>query len=118
MKSVSNGVWGNPHQATGGGSSESPPAVFWLQKTLLAHCFLLKICYSTNLYHICSRMDVRLLFFCGLMVEIPRRGLGKERAMTNIKDLQAMPVEVDENAVVVGWSTISNHCGGTSTKID
>ena len=52
------------------------------------------------------------------MVEIPRRGLGKERAMTNIKDLQAMPVEVDENAVVVGWSTISNHCGGTSTKID
>lgn len=36
MKSVSNGVWGNPHQAAGGGSSESPPAVFWLQKTLLA----------------------------------------------------------------------------------
>ena len=30
------GVWGTPHQAKGGDSSESPPAVFWLQKTLLA----------------------------------------------------------------------------------
>ena len=31
MKSVSNGVWGNPHQAAGGDSLEAPPAVFWLQ---------------------------------------------------------------------------------------
>jgi len=38
MKSVLNGVWGNPHQAAGGSSSEFPPAVFWLQKTLLAKC--------------------------------------------------------------------------------
>ncbi len=30
------GVWGTPHQAKGGDSSESPPGVFWLQKTLLA----------------------------------------------------------------------------------
>ena len=36
MKSVLQGVWGTPHQAKGGDSSESPPAVFWLQKTLLA----------------------------------------------------------------------------------
>ena len=36
MKSVLQGVWGTPHQAAGGDSSESPPAVFWLQKTLLA----------------------------------------------------------------------------------
>ena len=28
---------GNPRQAAGGDSSESPPAVFWLQKTLLAN---------------------------------------------------------------------------------
>ena len=28
---------GNPRQAAGGESSESPPAVFWLQKTLLAN---------------------------------------------------------------------------------
>lgn len=27
---------GKPHQAVGGDSSESPPGVFWLQKTLLA----------------------------------------------------------------------------------
>ena len=37
MKSVLQGVWGTPHQAKGGDSSESPPAVFWLQKTLLAN---------------------------------------------------------------------------------
>ena len=36
MKSVLQGVWGTPHQAKGGDSSESPPGVFWLQKTLLA----------------------------------------------------------------------------------
>ena len=36
MKSVLQGVWGTPHQAKGGDSSESPPAVFWLPKTLLA----------------------------------------------------------------------------------
>lgn len=36
MKSVLQGVWGTPHQAKGGDSSESPPDVFWLQKTLLA----------------------------------------------------------------------------------
>lgn len=30
------GGMGNAHQAKGGDSSESPPAVFWLQKTLLA----------------------------------------------------------------------------------
>ena len=30
------GVWGNPHQAAGGGLQNPPPAVFWLQKTLLA----------------------------------------------------------------------------------
>ena len=36
MKSVLQGVWGAPHQAKGGDSSESPPGVFWLQKTLLA----------------------------------------------------------------------------------
>ena len=28
---------GNPRQAAGGESSESPPAVFWLQETLLAN---------------------------------------------------------------------------------
>ena len=37
MKSVLQGVWGTPHQAKGGDSLESPPAVFWLQKTLLAN---------------------------------------------------------------------------------
>ena len=36
-ESVLQGVWGTPHQAKGGDSSESPPAVFWLQKTLLAN---------------------------------------------------------------------------------
>ena len=39
MKSVLQGVWGTPHQAKGGDSSESPPAVFWLQKTLIAKSF-------------------------------------------------------------------------------
>ena len=48
MKSVLQGVWGTPHQAKGGDSSESPPAVFWLQKTLLAKdlaCLLLIVPY-------------------------------------------------------------------------
>ena len=45
MKSVSQGVWGTPHQAKGGGSSESPPAVFWLQKALLAKD---SFCLATN----------------------------------------------------------------------
>ena len=38
------GVWGTPHQAKGGDSSESPPAVFWLQKTLLAKAGGLLLC--------------------------------------------------------------------------
>lgn len=36
--------------------------------------------------------------------------------MTSIKDLQAMPVEAEENEIV-GLSTISNYCGGT-TKVN
>ena len=40
MKSVLQRVWGTPHQAKGGDSSESPPAVFWLQKTLLTKVLL------------------------------------------------------------------------------
>ena len=36
-ESVLQGVWGTPHQAKGGDSSESPPAVFWLQKALLTN---------------------------------------------------------------------------------
>ena len=35
---------GKPHQAVGGDSSESPPAVFWLQKTLLAKAGGLLLC--------------------------------------------------------------------------